>query len=352
MKGWAGIARMGGVGDDLVAASVCRPLKRLGYNVEMITTAGEPHVVFLNNPFIDKLSLKADGELPSGGDWQKWFVSRSREYEVFAHLSHSMEYRHALFADSTAFWWPPEYRRKICAGSYLETAHDIAGVPYEFGPLFFPTEEEKLNAATTLEKVGPFLAWVLSGSRIDKVYPFAPIAVSRIIKELDIPVVLMGVGDRQHDMAMRIETDVKLNNSEREKLHIAVSHPGLDAAKQWGIRPSLTLATLASMVVTPDTGLAWAVAMEEMPKVVMVSHASAENITKHWVNTTTLSADPYRVPCSPCHRLHSDVSTCTKADGIEAAACMADISVETVVRTVDDLWNKKKDNVVRLEAAE
>jgi len=69
MKGWAAVCRFGGVGDNLVAASTLRPLKKLGYNVEVITTkkGSNTHTVFLNNPFIDKLSLKDDGEIPGGG---------------------------------------------------------------------------------------------------------------------------------------------------------------------------------------------------------------------------------------------------------------------------------------------
>jgi ADP-heptose:LPS heptosyltransferase len=110
---------------------------------------------------------------------------------------------------------------------------------------------------------------------------------------------------------------------------------------------------MADLVVTPDTGTAWAVAMEQMPKIVMVSHASAENITKHWVNTTTLHADPQRVPCWPCHRLHNDISTCVPDKDVgKGAACMGDISVETVVQAVDKAWSKPAGNVVPLRAAE
>ena len=109
------------------------------------------------------------------------------EYDVFVHASHSCEGRHALFKTMTAFWWPPEARRKVCAGSYLETVHDIAGVPYEFGPLFYASEEEKAFALQTKAKIGErFLLWVLSGTRIDKVYPYATSAVARIIRELNI----------------------------------------------------------------------------------------------------------------------------------------------------------------------
>jgi ADP-heptose:LPS heptosyltransferase len=355
MQRWAGIARMGGLGDNLVAASVLRPLKRLGYMTEVITSE-LAHVVFHNNPHVDKLSVKRDDDIPKGPDWQKWFVARSREFDLFAHLSHSMEVRHALHTDSTAFNWRPEFRRKICAGSYLETVHDIVGVPHDFGPLFFPTGEEREKvSAVTRDKVGDrYAVWVISGSRVDKVYQYAPIAIARVIKELDIPVIIAGVGGKQNEMATAIKDAVSVHNSTRDKIHICVSHEGQTLDQQMPMRFPLTMAMQASLVVTPDTGTAWAVAMEDMPKVVMVSHASAENITKHWVNTTTLHADPARVPCWPCHRLHDSIDTCVPDKDVgKGAACMGDISVETVVRAVDSAWNNRRidtSKVVKIHA--
>ena len=292
--GWAGVARLGGIGDNLIAASVLRPLKRLGYMTEVITS-DHCHVVYLNNPFLDKLSVKRDGEVPGGAEWQKWFVGRGKEYEIFAHLSHSVEKRHALFPDQTEFWWRPEYRRKLCGGSYLETAHDIVGVPYEFGPLFFPTEEEKARAVKTRnEQIGTrYVAWVISGSRIDKIYPYAAMAIGRLIKEFDIPVVIFGVGDKQIEYAKQIENHVRRQNGSDKGLHQAITSGTVDSggAHDWPMRRSLTQALLADLVITPDTGMAWAVAMEATPKIVLHSHASVENIAKHWVNTVSLHAD-------------------------------------------------------------
>ena len=354
MKGWAAVCRFGGVGDNLVAASTLRPLKKLGYNVEVITTkkGSNTHTVFLNNPFIDKLSLKDDGEIPGGGlEWQKWFATRSGEYDVFANLSHSMEYMHSFFASQTQFWWPQDFRRKIAAGSYLETVHDIVGVPHEFGPLFFPTEEEKDAARRMRDEMvgGPFVSWVVSGSRIDKVYPYAPMAIGRIIKEIGVPVVVFGVGDKQSEYAHNIRDHVIRQNGSRDGLHLAVQdHQPAEA--RWPLRTALSASMAGNLVVTPDTGMAWAVAFEDMPKIVMVSHASAENITKHWRNTITLHADVHRVPCWPCHRLHDTIDTCVpNKDGGHAAACISDISVETILKEVERLW--RKDNVVRLPKA-
>ena len=71
-SGWAGVCRMGGVGDNLIAASVLRPLKEMGYKVEMITQ--RPHsVLYENNPFIDKLSVYGED------DWKLIVTGRKKE---------------------------------------------------------------------------------------------------------------------------------------------------------------------------------------------------------------------------------------------------------------------------------
>ena len=350
MNRWAGVCRLGGIGDNLIAASVLRPLKRMGYMTEVITSEAA-QVVYHNNPFIDKLTVKGDGDIPGGDNWLKWFAGRAKEYDIFSNLSHTCEVRHSLKVGSSQFWQSPTYRRKLCAGSFLETVHDALGMPYDFGPLYFPTEEETMLAERVKadQIKGDFLCWVISGSRLDKVYPYAPFIIGRIIKELDIPVVMVGAGAKQREQAEAIKKDVGWQNSGNDMLHIMAPSEKMDVGSRWGIRPSLNVVMLSDLVVSPDTGIAWAVAMESMSKVMLVSHASVENVTKHWVNTVTLHADPERVPCWPCHRLHDDPSTCVPGPNKEGAACMADISVQSIFDSVANAWfNRKNDNVVPL----
>jgi len=90
--GWACIVRLGGLGDDLIAASVLKPLKDKGYKIDVI--AQDPaHVVFENNPYIDKLSIKKvnGSDLPQGNmlAWHAWFESRAGEYDLLVNLSHT-----------------------------------------------------------------------------------------------------------------------------------------------------------------------------------------------------------------------------------------------------------------------
>jgi FkbM family methyltransferase len=87
---WACVVRLGGVGDNLIASSVLPHLKRKWGHVEVI--AAEPqHVVFENNPNIDKLTMLPQGypNWEDGIKWQEHWLARSKEYAFFANLSHT-----------------------------------------------------------------------------------------------------------------------------------------------------------------------------------------------------------------------------------------------------------------------
>jgi hypothetical protein len=143
-----------------------------------------------------------------------------------------------------------------------------------------------------------------------------------------VAVVMFG-SDKDAKIAKHVQDFVKEYNGIYDGMHSAISpdeeHP------TWPIRRSLATLQQCDLVIGPDTGLMWGVAMEPMPKLALLSHASPENITKHWLNTLTLHADPKRVDCWPCHQLHDTTETCRKAENAEAAACIADITSEEVL---------------------
>jgi hypothetical protein len=98
------------------------------------------------------------------------------------------------------------------------------------------------------------------------------------------------------------------------------------------LRNSLALALLADAVVATESVFANAVAMDPMPKVVMLSHSSHENLTRDWSNTAALQAP---VTCYPCHRIHnSGAVMCSKDLSTGASACMASYSAEYVADLV------------------
>lgn len=330
------------IGDNLIASAVFPALKKRYDCLEVIARKG-CHVVFENNAFVDKLSVVTDDDLPKGEGWQEWFRHRRNEYARFENLSQSCEMLLALTRGQTWYDWADEPRRKLCGKSYVEQVADICGVPYnECHPNFFPTEEEDCAAKEQkAECVGKrCIGWVISGSRYDKVYPFASVVIHRLTRELDIPVVIFGAPTpKDMEIARLIEGNLKIQgNRTLRNFHIAISESW--TKENWPIRRVLTQVQHCDLVVGPDTGPMWAVADRMTPKVMLLSHASPENITKGWRNTVTLHADQKNVPCWPCHKLIDGVEYCVENEWKSGAACISDINPDQVVEAVLRSWPK------------
>jgi ADP-heptose:LPS heptosyltransferase len=334
-NGWVGVSRLGGIGDNLICASPLKLLREKFGRLEMITQ--EPQgVVYENNPHIDKLSLFDPKSAPNdtGGNYQQYWRGRANEYDAFYHFNHSCETIRALFPGQTQFNWPASMRRKFCGQNYLETVHDISEVGYEFGPLFFPTEQEHDQAERTKKKVSrdrPVIVWIISGTRLDKLHPQSSEIVAQLIREVG-PVIALGGPGKDYELARTLQQDIVRYNGNDRGFHLGLSPDPKN--ETWPIRRVLSQAIHADCIVGPDTGPSWAVAFERTPQIMLLSHASAENITKHWRNCITLHADYRRVPCGPCHQLHDTIATCTPNRDGNGAACISDIGVQCVVTAV------------------
>jgi ADP-heptose:LPS heptosyltransferase len=100
----------------------------------------------------------------------------------------------------------------------------------------------------------------------------------------------------------------------------------------WEIRKVLTFVQHADVVVGPETGVLNSVCMEDVPKVIYLSHSSPDNLTKHWKNTEVVT--PQNTPCWPCHRLHYDTTWCPRDETTQAAACASSILPERVFAAI------------------
>ncbi len=239
-------------------------------------------------------------------------------------------------------------RRELANKNYLEMVHDIAGCTYDFGPLFYMSDVEREKALKAKAKVGKrAIAMVMSGSRNDKSHPRLPGVICRLIKELNTPVILLGDPKRNFEDAKSIEAFVKQTNGSTDGLHVAITcgFPDINGKPpvDWPIRRTLCLAQVCDLVIGPDTGVMWAVAFEKMPKILMLGHASPENITKHWINTRTLIPSG-KIICWPCHQLHDaepgkPPPFCTANADNSGAACISDISVETIIQASREALN-------------
>jgi hypothetical protein len=103
---------------------------------------------------------------------------------------------------------------------------------------------------------------------------------------------------------------------------------------EWTIRESISFAQVADIVVGPETGVLNAVSHDLVPKVVTLSHSSVENLTRDWVNVTSLT--PKNVSCYPCHMMHYNWDNCRKHEDSGTAMCQFDISPEAMFAAIQD----------------
>lgn len=314
----AGLVRMGGHGDALWAASVAAYLHEQGFSVTgYVATNGE--AMLRHDPNFDELRVIPRNVLNDEEAIEYW-CHQAPQYERWINLHGSVENRLLVHQSTVEFYLPKQVRRRLMGGNYVDMCHLYAELPdgLRTRQRFYPSESEREWARLLRQHMsGKVVVLAPSGSGPSKGWPHAQ-RFMEILAEHKVHTFLLG--DLKH-------------------LHHEVDHVERDGiewgsvfGEEWPIRQALTWAIQADAVVASESVFANAVAMEKMPKVVLLSHSTRENLTRDWVNCSTLESP---VACHPCHRIHNaGAAFCPKDDATGAAACMASYSAETVARIV------------------
>lgn len=322
------VIRYGAVGDALQLSSIFPQLKKQGYYVTL-NCAPKTKDILLHDPNIDEWIVQEEDYVPNGhlGPYWKQLEVEGR-WDKIINLCESIEGSLLALPDRMPFHYPHEARHKIFNVNYLERTHDIAGVPYEFNPRFYPTEDEKKWAADIIGRINaPVIAWSLNGSSIHKVYPWVNVVINWLTERTPSHVFLLGDAQTSAELETGILLDT-LKHGAGDKNRV---HP---VCGKWTIRQALTFAQMADCVVGPETGVLNGVSMEKVPKVIYLSHSSHENLTKHWVKTVVLEPEASKCPCYPCHRMQYDWSGCHQVKETAAALCASSIKPETVFEAI------------------
>jgi ADP-heptose:LPS heptosyltransferase len=192
-------------------------------------------------------------------------------------------------------------------------------------PRFYPTDEEsKWAVAQKKAYGGTVILWSLAGSSVHKTWPWLDQVVARLImNKEDVRIVL--VGDKACQMLEVM--DEPFNSDPR-----IIKKSGV-----WSIRQSLAFAQVADLVVGPETGLLNAVSAEPVPKIVTLSHSSVNNLTRDWINCTSLIP---KTACHPCHQLHYSFEFCHQDSVTGVAQCQADIGPNEMYEAITH-WIEK-----------
>jgi ADP-heptose:LPS heptosyltransferase/predicted SAM-dependent methyltransferase len=343
------VVRYGAFGDQIMASSVLPGLKEQGYHVTYQTTE-RGRDVMQHDPHIDEFSLQSTDQVPNEYLSEYWAKLSKERFDKFVNLCESIEGGLLMLPGRLPFDYPHETRDKLFGSiNYLERTHDIAGVPHDFAPAFYPDRREANAANAEKKKIAgnaPLIMWVLNGSALHKTYAWSQMVIMRLLKYTDAHIVTVGdKGGAELEAGYAEFLDgIKVD---RSRLHFM-------ATKQ-SIRETMALAQICDVVVGPETGVLNAVCMDDdVAKVVLLSHSSPDNLTKHWNNTRVI-CPPMTVKCFPCHQLHYNIDACqiTKlSDGKEGApwpSCAAEINPKDVFEaTVDALG--LSETVIRKEA--
>jgi ADP-heptose:LPS heptosyltransferase len=133
---------------------------------------------------------------------------------------------------------------------------------------------------------------------------------------------------------------------------LEASHPRLKSySGKWDIRKSLIMTKYSDLAISPETAVASAVGCFKTPKIIMLSHSSAENLTKYWDNCKTIFS--YKTKCYPCHKMHYTLETCetlsrdtiTPDTPYGTPDCMEKISPGMLFQDIEEVyfkWKEKK----------
>ena len=328
-----GIVRLGGFGDMIQTSSILPGLKEQGYHVTIMTTGGG-HDMLKNDPHVDRFLIQDKDQVPNEELPEFWDVQR-RKFDRFINLSETVEGAFLAIPGRAQSGWPHHVRQRMMNVNYMEFLHFLAEVPPPPRPAFYPTDFEKRWAKKQREKLhGRVILWTLSGSSNHKSWPYMDQIIARtLLKYPDVHFVLVG------DNACRI-LEVGW-----EKDPNVWCRSG-----EWSIRETLSFAQTVDLVIGPETGVLNAVSMTQIPKIVMLSHSSTENLSKHWENAFSL--EPIDCECFPCHILHYGWDKCRRAEddrpawikGIWPVSMTSGAALCQAKITPDMVWNAIKNS--------
>jgi len=327
------VVRYGGFGDMIQTSSVFPRLKEQGYRICLnVTERGSE--ISESDPNVDEILFQKTDQIPANRLTEYW-EKMSPCFDKFVQLSESIEGNLLLMgerfeqldgktvrvpADPRFFGLSRDEIHAECNKNYMEETHDRALVPYKFSPRFYATKKEMKWVRETRGRIKTknIILWSLSGSSVHKVYPWTDMVISRILlKRDDVSFVTVGDG-----LCQLLEL-----GWEKEKKVITKSG-------KWSIRKTLAFLDTCDIVIGPETGVLNAASTLDCHKIVMLSHSSKENLSKHWNNTTTLEPEYYPDFCFPCHKLHYGFKTCNRDEETGGAMCAANIKPETVVSDI------------------
>lgn len=332
------VCRYGAFGDVIMASSVCAELKAQGYHV---TFMGSPPGadVLANDPNIDRIYLQDKDQVPNhelGSYWNYW----EARFDKWVQLSGSVEDSLLATPGRPNHRFPHAMRHRLLNQNYVEFSHEIAGIPYTLRQRFYPSPDERAWAKAERAKMGDFLiVWSMAGSSLHKTWDGLDPIIARVLLSYPNAHIALVGGPECKMLEAGWENESRVHRT----------------CGEWSIRQTMAMVQVADLIIGPETGVLNSAALLDAAKIVLLSHSSVENLTRDWVNTTSLYSKT--TPCYPCHQLHMNNhgwdKHCPRTERLDesgerrgVAHCQGEISNEEVwnaVRGIMDAHYEKAD---------
>ena len=344
------VIRYGGIGDCIMASAVLPGLKAQGWHITYQTIPlGE--AILRHDPNIDEFWIQDRDQVPNEQLPQYW-EALAREFDHVVNLSESVEGTLLAIPGRREYVLSKRARHLYMNHNYLTFQAAIAEVPPPYTPVFYPSDAEAKAAFEFREQLGdsPVILWALAGSSVHKAWPWVDKAVLSLLANTNAKIVFVGdkaaqlletgiaqvVALNMFGIDYQASDDMKFSDL---LLKIKECFGGVNRlickSGAWQIRETLAFVEQANLIVGPETGVLNAASALPNPKVCMLSHSTHNNLTRDWVNTTTLepTAD---VACYPCHRMHYNRDFCPEDEDTGASVCAASITWERVYDAITE----------------
>jgi ADP-heptose:LPS heptosyltransferase len=316
---------------------VLRLLKEEGWHITL-NCSEYSKAVYENNPFIDEYIVHKTDSVPNTQLGSYW-AELGKKFDRVINLSESIERSLLKEERDESYHWPKEKLHNLCNINYYDRTLGLSGFGNLKGvrpELYWSSDEETWAKKVRDQYRNRFIIlWSLSGSAFHKVYHAADQVATKFLNLHSDAITFTVGGD--------IERLLEWQHSQNRR-----------RCGMWSIRKSMIMTKYADVVVGSETGVMNASSCYDTPKIVLLSHSSEENLTKHWTNCKTLHSN---VPCYPCHQLHYTLESCPltpissetpevfKTEKLtfktkeSYPACMANLSPKLLYNALEDTYN-------------
>ena len=315
------VVRYGGFGDLLMVTPVFRKLKEDGYYT-VLNCHDKGNSVLTCNPNIDaKILQKAD--YISNDDLGKYWDEMAVGFDKFINLSGSIEDSLMYREGTMEFHLPSDKRHEKCNKNYQDNTMEISGydIKGSLPELYFSKKEHEWARKFVKSFKGKFLVmWSLSGSAIHKAYPYTEYVACEFLEQYP-DTAMITVGD---EACIFLEWE----------------HPRTkNLAGKLNIRKTMLLTQYVDLVVGTETGVLNAASCFDVPKIIILSHSSVENLTKYWKNTYSVVPP---TSCHPCHQIHYTTESCKLNSLTKTPLCMTMVRPESVLIPMIEIYEKSR----------